>query len=563
MITYDSSYMGMKSLVIMQGSVLPRALVWALPCGVMGSVISFLGVFGAGSQDDSYEALASFVSFNAILGFLVIFRSQQAYSRYWEGLTLLQQVRGQWFNATSSLFAFCTVKPELQEVVSKFRLLQVRLTSLLYCAGLRRVAKMEDDDFQVIEVEGIDADALQYMKEHPDPCVVIMQWIQQLIVSNMRQGVLDIPAPVISRVFQELSQGIVSLADAQKIADTPFPFSSAQMIAAMMTCQWFMAPIISASITSSWVASGIASFFTVFLISCLNLMASEIEMPFGDDPNDLPLGEMQDIMNYNLKTLLHRRANQVPEFERTERTGDNRLLIWSLNFRERSSQCDTSIGLNNAMLSYTKSRRTRTSRRRNRSVRSDAMSNLSEVSVSGRGTSSQPIDPDFKPEAPAQISLAIEPEGAPRPMTTLDDSNGDYDEFEPEEKVVLTPKGGTPMAGKQRKRVVKHTSSETHVSVVEEIIDPWEGESNRPSDPRAPREPSAQRVKGARQNRKQAAQHLAHRSSDVESVSTVSPNTALAVSSASRTLSQDESLHEHSCDPTVERVLPLRSASDR
>eukprot|EP00971_Amphidinium_carterae_P318048 6322384-Amphidinium_carterae.1 len=26
--------------------------------------------------------------------------------------------------------------------------------------------------------------------------------------------------------------------------------------------------------------------------------------------------------------------------------------------------------------------------------------------------------------------------GAPRPMTTLDDSNGDYDEFEPEEKVV-------------------------------------------------------------------------------------------------------------------------------
>eukprot|EP00971_Amphidinium_carterae_P142994 2832940-Amphidinium_carterae.1 len=53
------------------------------------------------------------------------------------GLTLLQQVRGQWFNATSSLFAFCTVKPELQEVVSKFRLLQVRLTSLLYCAGLR------------------------------------------------------------------------------------------------------------------------------------------------------------------------------------------------------------------------------------------------------------------------------------------------------------------------------------------------------------------------------------------------------------------------------------------
>jgi len=272
------------------------------------------------------------VSFNAILGFLVIFRSQQAYSRYWEGLTLLQQVRGQWFNATSSLVAFCTMKPDLQDRVNQFRLLQVRLTSMLYCAGLRTVATMKDDDFEVIEVAGLDEMALDFMHDHPDPCIVILQWMQQHIVSHMRSGVLDVPPPVMSRVFQELSQGIVSLADAQKIADTPFPFSSAQMIAVMMTCQWIMAPVISASLTKSWAAAGVAAFFTVFLISCLNLIASEIEIPFGDDPNDLPLGEMQDIMNVNLKTLLNTLVNTVPDFSINATTDQNRLVIWSKNF---------------------------------------------------------------------------------------------------------------------------------------------------------------------------------------------------------------------------------------
>mmetsp|Transcript_60784 Transcript_60784/g.144815 ORF Transcript_60784/g.144815 Transcript_60784/m.144815 type:complete len:590 (+) Transcript_60784:184-1953(+) len=351
MIIYDTSYMGLETLLSRRGSVIPRALIWALPCGLVGAILSYSQVLTGddGGDHSSFSALAGFVSFNAILGFLVIFRSQQAYSRYWEGLTLLQQVRGQWFNATSSLVAFCTVKPEFEERVQQFRLLQVRLTSLLYCAGLRTVATMKDDDFEVIEVGGLDEAALDFMHEHPDPCIVILQWIQQLVVSSMRSGVLDVPPPVMSRVFQELSQGIVSLADAQKIADTPFPFSSAQMIAVMMTCQWLMSPVIAASLTQSWAAAGVASFFTVFLISCLNLMASEIEIPFGDDPNDLPLGEMQDIMNVNLKTLLNSVVTTVPDFQFTDTTEQNRLVIWSKNFEpvhpDYESRKVTKVGL--------------------------------------------------------------------------------------------------------------------------------------------------------------------------------------------------------------------------
>merc|ERR1719310_34459 len=70
--------------------------------------------------------------FTFILGFLVVFRSQQAYSRWWEGGTLLQQLRGEWFNSFSCLVAFCNAAPEKQKDVQRFQLQLVRLFSLLY-----------------------------------------------------------------------------------------------------------------------------------------------------------------------------------------------------------------------------------------------------------------------------------------------------------------------------------------------------------------------------------------------------------------------------------------------
>lgn len=37
---------------------------------------------------------------------------------------------------------------------------------------------------------------------------VLLQWVQRLIVENSRNGVLDIPAPILSRVFQDYDSGL-------------------------------------------------------------------------------------------------------------------------------------------------------------------------------------------------------------------------------------------------------------------------------------------------------------------------------------------------------------------
>lgn len=37
---------------------------------------------------------------------LVVFRTGQAYNRFWDGSTLTHQMRGDWFDAASSIISF-------------------------------------------------------------------------------------------------------------------------------------------------------------------------------------------------------------------------------------------------------------------------------------------------------------------------------------------------------------------------------------------------------------------------------------------------------------------------
>ena len=58
--------------------------------------------------------------------------------------------------------------------------------------------------------------------------------------------------------------------------------------------------------------------------------AQEIEMPFGEDLNDLPMAHMQERMNTALIMLTHDRCKQVPEF--TMRAKDRECELMACAF---------------------------------------------------------------------------------------------------------------------------------------------------------------------------------------------------------------------------------------
>jgi hypothetical protein len=160
----------------------------------------------------------------------------------------------------------------------------------------------------------LDPDALNFLMRGVDRCEVVMQWVQRLIKDALESGVVNIPAPILSRVFQELSRGIVNVRNVQKIAEIPFPFPYTQMIMVMLILQTMLTPLLAAvtSQTAWWAV--LMTFITVLSFWCLNYIASEIEQPFGEDHNDLPIPEMLKDMNKSLRMLLRPETQNCPVY---------------------------------------------------------------------------------------------------------------------------------------------------------------------------------------------------------------------------------------------------------
>jgi len=266
-------------------------------------------------EPDKFVSQAWF-AIASVVGFLIVFRTQQGYSRYWEGASLLQSVKAYWLNASSNLVAFCTKDPARQQDVERFQHVLVRLVSLLHCSALQTVAMMHDNDFEVIELSGLSKEYIDHVNSHEhNKCFVVLQSVQQLVVEHIRNGVVDIPPPIASRVFQELSNGIVALTNVRKITDVPFPFPYAQLVTVMLLISTSLTPFVTGLLFSDAHWAAMLTFIFQFAFWSINYIAAEIEMPFGDDTNDLPIHELQREMNECLTNLLHPLIECAPSFK--------------------------------------------------------------------------------------------------------------------------------------------------------------------------------------------------------------------------------------------------------
>lgn len=48
---------------------------------------------------------------------------------------------------------------------------------------------------------------------------LIVHWIQRIVADNISAGVITAPPPIVSRVFNELSNGVIKAQAARKIKD--------------------------------------------------------------------------------------------------------------------------------------------------------------------------------------------------------------------------------------------------------------------------------------------------------------------------------------------------------
>lgn len=130
-----------------------------------------------------------------------------------------------------------------------------------------------------------------------------MAWIHQIIQERRRDNGLAIEAPILTRVYQVLSEGMLGFEQCRKIMDTPFPFPWVQFVTACLLVYTFTVPIvIAAYVTADWLAF-MLTVFAVTTYHALNEVARDLEDPFLYDPNDLPMARHQWAFNERILAI--------------------------------------------------------------------------------------------------------------------------------------------------------------------------------------------------------------------------------------------------------------------
>eukprot|EP00397_Hematodinium_sp_SG-2012_P040751 GEMP01044713.1.p1 GENE.GEMP01044713.1~~GEMP01044713.1.p1 ORF type:complete len:353 (+),score=93.53 GEMP01044713.1:229-1287(+) len=148
------------------------------------------------------------------------------------------------------------------------------------------------------------------------PTMVCMHWLCEFLTRRHLEGAFgNVPAPVVSRLTQELSDGMLGFNYARKIAYLPFPFPHAQVAELFLLLLLFLIPLLMVTFVKNAVLGPLFSFFACLSFCSLYEATRDLEDPFMFEPNDLPLPVWMTHFNESLLALKSCARTPSPHLE--------------------------------------------------------------------------------------------------------------------------------------------------------------------------------------------------------------------------------------------------------
>lgn len=238
-----------------------------------------------------------------ILGLLLVFRTNTAYERWWEG----RRLWGQLVNCSRALARQlgAMLPPDATEARQLYRELlgafPACLTAHLRAIGptVDRSPNLEDAIAIGPNVEGRARLALE-LKTAPHAPNRILSRIAKAFHSDINIGLL--PADARISLISLLGEFDQVAGGCERIRRTPIPYSYSSYIRQFIFLFALAVPFAMAP--EYGYGTVIASMFLFFSTMGLELLATEVEEPFGTDANDLPLDEIALRIAENVEDLL-------------------------------------------------------------------------------------------------------------------------------------------------------------------------------------------------------------------------------------------------------------------
>lgn len=317
MINYDSHYP--TDFLSFKGSVLPRASQFSLVSAVLAFCLKWLDlndyvdIYGS----DVVTNASAFGIYTGALTFILVFHTSECYERFWHCATSMCTLRTQLAKSASSLVCFTFMSQAPPSDIDHYQRTVVALVSMIHAAALANVTNRSVHDFPIIGWYALDEEQERKLDARDNGSTedVIYMWFVGHIIRSTKSGLLNIPPPILSRVFQEAEKALLEYNQVLETLMIPFPFPYAQIShLCVLLSGLFVTPWAMCCWTNHLVSCSLLAFMSMVCLTSLELISSELENPFGTDSNDLPVLTFQDKLNESLALILREDVQESPEF---------------------------------------------------------------------------------------------------------------------------------------------------------------------------------------------------------------------------------------------------------
>ncbi len=234
----------------------------------------------------------------AVLGLLLVFRTNSSYDRFWEGRKLWGAIVNDSRNLGRLATTLLMNDPELLRRLLRWSM----VFPWSVCSRLQGSKEIgcDTDDLPKADVE------LTERAEHI-PLAVARRMTEQVEIARQRGLISDIQQSLFDDIFSRL---IDSLGACERIHNTPLPF--AYMVHLRRALIIFLSTLPLAIVREfGWVTIP-ATLLISYVMLGIEEIGVEIEDPFGSDENDLPLRSICENIESNLRDLLPASAETQP-----------------------------------------------------------------------------------------------------------------------------------------------------------------------------------------------------------------------------------------------------------
>jgi ion channel-forming bestrophin family protein len=225
-----------------------------------------------------------------VLSLLLVFRTNTAYERWWEGRKAWGELINNARNFTLKIKAFSNIP------VSE----KIKLSTLLinYVFALKDHLRGESNSENLEEVEGLDLRMAAVKKHLPNYIAFKIYEVLNKLLEDK-----DITGEQLIVLNAEVKALTDICGVCERIRSTPIPYSYSLFLKKFIFVYIMTLPIGFVAVFGMYIIPVVT--FIFYVLTSLELIAEEIEDPFGKDSNDLPTEEIALRIKMNVKEILN------------------------------------------------------------------------------------------------------------------------------------------------------------------------------------------------------------------------------------------------------------------